>query len=117
MEDLFLHETKIHGTLDFPYVVYHGKMPDFIVSFPRHWHNEAEIIYVASGEIKITVWSRTYHVHAGDMILLMPQVIHSLEQVDARRAEYYNIVFHFSIFGNDACYDKYLKPFITHKKQ
>ena len=116
MDDLFLHETKIHGTLDFPYAVYHVKMPDFIAFFPRHWHDEAELIYVASGKMKITVWSHTYYAYAGDIIILMPQVIHSLEQIDSQNAEYYNIVFHFSIFGNDSCYEKYLKPFMTHTK-
>lgn len=117
MDDLLLHETKIHGTLDFPYVVYHGKMPDFIVSFPRHWHDEAELIYIARGKMKVTVWSHTYYACAGDIIILMPQVIHSLEQIDSVSTEYYNIVFHFSMLGNDSCSEKYLKPFLTHQRK
>lgn len=119
MNNSLLHETKIHGTLDFPYIVYHGKIPDFIHSYPLHWHDEAELIYVKSGHAKITVWSNTYHVQEGDIIILMPHAIHSIEQMDSYPAEYFNIVFHFSILENSeetSCYNKYLKPFFTHKK-
>lgn len=119
MNNILLHETKIHGTINFPYIVYHGKIPDFIHSYPLHWHDEAEIIYITEGTAKITVWSDTYHVQEGDMIILMPHVIHSIEQTDSQHAEYFNIVFHFSILEKpeeNNCYDKYLKPFLTHEK-
>ena len=119
MNNTLLHETKIHGTIDFPYIVYHGKIPDFIHSYPLHWHDEAEIIYVTKGCAKITVWSNTYHVQEGDIVILMPHAIHSIEQLDSHHAEYFNIVFHFSILEKpeeNSRYDKYLKPFLTHEK-
>ena len=119
MNSTLLHETKIHGTVDFPYIVYHGKIPDFIHSYPLHWHEEAELIYVTSGSIKITVWTTTYHAKEGDIVILMPHVIHSIEQIDSIDAEYFNIVFHFSLLEKseeNVCYDKYLKPFITYEK-
>ena len=116
MDDALLHETKIHGTIDFPYIVYPGRIPEYIQSFPRHWHEEAELIYVASGCLKVTVWSEAYQLSAGDIVIVLPHTIHSIEQIGSESAAYYNIVFHFSIFGNDACYEKYLKPFLTHEK-
>ena len=119
MNNTLLHETKIHGTVDFPYIVYHGKIPDFIHSYPLHWHDEAEIIYITKGCMKITVWSHTYQVQEGDIIILMPHTIHSIEQLDSHHAEYFNIVFHFSILEKpeeNSLYDKYLKPFLTHEK-
>lgn len=119
MNNTLLHETKIHGTIDFPYIVYHGKIPDFIHSYPLHWHDEAEIIYVTKGCAKITVWSNTYHVQEGDIVILMPHAIHSIEQLDSHPAEYFNIVFHFSILEKpeeNSRYDKYLKPFLAHEK-
>ena len=117
MSDSLLHETKIHGTLDFPYIVYPGKIPEYITSYPRHWHEEAELIYVAGGKLKVTVWSEAFSLHSGDMVIVLPHAIHSIEQIGSERAEYYNIVFDFSIFGKDAGYDKYLKPFLTHEKK
>lgn len=119
MNHTLLHETKLHGTIDFPYIVYHGKIPDFIHSYPLHWHDEAEIIYVTSGCAKITVWSNTYYVQEGDIVILMPHVIHSIEQIDSNHTEYFNVVFHFSLLEkseNNICYEKYLKPFLTHEK-
>ena len=119
MNDHLFQETKIHGTPDFPYIVYHGKIPDFIHSFPLHWHNEAEIIYVVRGRLKVTVWSAAYYVQEGDMVIIMPHVIHSMEQIGVNEAEYFNILFHFSILGDmdkDPCYEKYLQPFVTHEK-
>ena len=117
MNDALLHETKIHGTVDFPYIVYPGRMPEYITSYPRHWHEEAELIYVTGGQLRVTVWSETFSLRSGDMVIVLPHAIHSLEQIGSFRAEYYNIVFHFSIFGKDAGYDKYLKPLLTHEKK
>lgn len=117
MGDSLLHETKIHGTIDFPYIVYPGRIPEYIQSYPRHWHEEAELIYVSGGHLKVTVWSETFHVTSGDIVIVLPHAIHSIEQIGTESAEYYNIVFHFSIFGKDTSYDKYLKPFLTHEKK
>lgn len=116
MNDFRLRETKIHGTVDFPYIVYHGKIPEFIRAFPQHWHDEMELIYVASGQIKISVWADTYCVCAGDIVIVLPHSIHAIEQISTKRAEYYNIVFHFSILGDDPCSEKYLTPFLKHEK-
>lgn len=119
MNTSLIYETKIHGTVDFPYIVYHGKIPDYIHSYPLHWHDESEIIFVTKGCAKITVWSDTYHVHEGDIVIMMPHTIHSIEQIDSRYAEYFNIIFDFSILEKpeeSICYDKYLKPFLTHEK-
>ena len=119
MNNPLLHETKIHGTVDYPYIVYHGKIPDFIHSYPLHWHEEAEIIYITKGCVNITVWANTYQVQEGDMIILMPHTIHSIEQIESRHAEYFNIVFHFSVLEKpeeNRLYDKYLMPFLTHAK-
>lgn len=117
MSDSLLHETKIHGTVDFPYIVYPGRIPEYITSYPQHWHEEAELIYVTGGHLKVTVWSEAFQLRAGDIVIVLPHAIHSLEQIGDESGEYYNIVFDFSIFGKDAGYDKYLKPFLTHKKK
>lgn len=117
MGDSLLHETKIHGTVDFPYIVYPGRIPEYITSYPRHWHEEAELIYVTGGQLRVTVWSEAFSPRSGDIVIVLPHAIHSIEQIGSERAEYYNIVFDFSIFGKDAGYDKYLKPFLTHEKK
>lgn len=116
MDELLLHETKIHGTVDFPFVVYAGRIPEYITAFPRHWHEEAELIYVTGGLLNVTVWAQSYLLEPGDIVIVLPHAIHAIEQVRAEKAEYYNIMFNFSILGEDRLADKYLKPFLNHEK-
>ena len=116
MGEKLLHETKIHGTVEFPFVVYPGKVPEYITAFPRHWHEEAELIYVTAGRLNVSVWAKNYLLEPGDIVIVLPHAIHAIEQVRSEKAEYYNIVFNFSILGEDRLADKYLKPFLNHEK-
>lgn len=119
MNNIPLHETKLHGTPDFPYIVYHGKIPDFINTFPLHWHDELELIYITKGQMNITIWSHSFPVYQGDIVIILPHVIHSIEQTDSHSAEYFNILFNFSLLStteDDICYTKYLRPFLSHEK-
>ena len=117
MSNFLLHESKIHGTVDVPYIVYPGRIPEFITCYPPHWHEDAELIYVTAGQLRVTVWSETFSLRAGDIVIILPHAIHSMEQIGREHAHYYNIVFNFSIFGMDTGYDKYLKPFLTQEKK
>lgn len=115
-----MHETKTHGTLAFPYAVYKGNIPEYIKSFPLHWHDELEIIYVERGRGTVTAGSKRYDVKEHDMIVVLPQTIHSIEQYKNESMEYYNILFDFSLLTystNDVCYEKYFKPLYNHTKQ
>lgn len=108
-----MHETKLHGKPDFPYTVYRGKLPEYIRSYPLHWHEEMELITVASGCGVVTVQARRYEVRAGDLLLIQPQLIHGMEQLGNAPMEYFNILFRLSLLGGgleDACYERYLKP-------
>ena len=119
MGELTMHETKTHGTISFPYAVYKVDIPDCIRSFPLHWHDEMELIYVGSGRGAVTVQSRRYDVQEGDIAIVLPQTVHAIEQSGDSSMRYFNILFDFSLFNysaNDGCYDKYFKPFYTHAK-
>ena len=108
-----IHETKLHGKRTFPYTVYRGVMPEYLRTFPLHWHDEMERIAVTGGQGIITVQQQRLTVRAGDILLVPPQVVHSMEQLEDHEMEYYNILFRFSLLENsqqDSCYEKYLKP-------
>lgn len=108
-----IHETKLHGKRTFPYTVYRGVMPEYLRTFPLHWHDEMELIPVTGGQGIITVQQQRLTVRAGDLLLIPPQVVHSMEQLGDHEMEYYNILFRFSLLENsqqDSCYEKYLKP-------
>ncbi len=56
---------------------------------------------------------------AGDLVVLLPHVVHSIEPGGSDSGEYFNIMFHPSLFQGsegDLCYDKYVVPFLNGKK-
>lgn len=115
MDNTNLHETKIHGSLTFPYSVYHGRIPDWLHSYPLHWHEGFELIYCESGVLRTTLWGHSYTLCSGDLLVVLPQAVHSIEQAGSEAGEYYNIIFLPSIFmgaEGDPCYEKYVLPFI-----
>lgn len=119
MHSKTLHETQIHGQLSFPYIVYKGSIPEFFSSYPLHWHDEMELIYICSGQGVITIQSHQYIVKADDIVIIPPQMVHSIEQYFKCTMEYFNILFHFSLLNyasNDTCYEKYFKPLYCHTK-
>ncbi|MEE1061423.1 MAG: AraC family transcriptional regulator [Ruminococcus sp.] len=117
MENI-LHETKVHGKLTFPYMVYRGQLPEYIQSFPVHWHKEMEIIYVVNGQGTVTVQTTRYNLCEGDIILIQPETLHSIEQLDDKHMEYFNIIFDFNLLENNTsyCYINYLKPIYERRK-
>lgn len=117
MENI-LHETKVHGKLTFPYMVYRGQLPEYIQSFPVHWHKEMEIIYVVNGHGTVTVQRSKYNLCEGDIILIQPETLHSIEQLDNQHMEYFNIIFDFNLLESDTsyCYINFLKPIYEHTK-
>lgn len=44
---------------------------------PNHWHDAVEIIYLLEGELSVTIESASYHLCAGQCILVNSCVIHS----------------------------------------
>ena len=111
-------ETKTHGSPNFPYIVYRGKLPEYLQSYPIHWHNEMEIIYVLSGMGVITVQTNSYKVHTGDIILIQPGLLHSIEQTEDQEMEYFNILFDFGLLETkqSVCYEKYFRKIYEHKR-
>lgn len=119
MRSKTLHETQIHGQLSFPYIVYKGNIPEFFFSYPLHWHDEMELIYIRSGQGIITIQAHQYIVKSDDIVIVPPQMVHSIEQFQKSKMEYFNILFHFSLLNystNDTCYEKYFKPLYCHTK-
>lgn len=111
MQDKAFFETKTHGEVAFPYVVYKGDIPNFIHSFPLHWHDEMEFIYVTDGNGIVTVRSSRYEVSSGDIIVIPPQTVHSISSIDNCSMLYYNIIFSLSFLDNDdICHNKYFEP-------
>lgn len=47
------------------------------VGFPLHWHERMEFIFLKDGSLDLQIGEETYVAHAGDVIILMPMILHS----------------------------------------
>ncbi len=48
-------------------------------SFPTHLHDDFELITVTEGEMEVTIDRHSYHLTAGDAVLVFPNQVHALE--------------------------------------
>lgn len=115
------YENKIHGSTEFPYTIYHSRIPEYLYSYPLHWHNEMEIIYVSSGSCVITVNRIPVQIFAGDIIFILPGTLHAIDRHENDTVDFFNIVFDIlllkSAAPSDICYEKYLKPYLENQIQ
>lgn len=108
-------EKKSHGDDAFPYITYLCTIPLDFASVPTHWHNEYEIIYIKKGVGIISLDLEPHDVKAGDILLIAPGQLHSIEQKQNETMEYENIIFGQDIITNkhnDFCYNKYFHSLI-----
>ena len=107
--------------MEFPYVIYHSRIPDYLYSYPLHWHNEMEIIYVISGSCTITINRLPVQVYAGDIIFILPDTLHSIDRHEHNKVDFFNIVFDIRLLESatpsDACFDRYLRPYLESQIQ
>ncbi|MDO5519054.1 MAG: AraC family transcriptional regulator [bacterium] len=115
-----IHETKTHGQLTFPYIIYRGNIPKYLSSYPLHWHEEFEIVYIVKGKGLISIQSQNYVCTDRDILLISPGQIHSFSQYEDAQMEYFNLLFRFSLLEeniNAICYQKYLLSILNGQKR
>ena len=94
----------------FGYYVAHKRS---FVGFPPMFHNHCEIVYVVSGEIRMTVDDKERALRRGEMCCVFPYVVHSYE--NAPEAEFYIILFEpdvLNIFESELASKKLISPYI-----
>lgn len=87
------HERKEHSHSDFPYVTYPCSIPLDFSMVPLHWHEDMELIYVKKGVGIVSIDLHTYEAKAGDIFIIAPGQLHSIEQSGQSSMEYENIIF------------------------
>ena len=111
----FFKETGQKGDFMLPYTVCKTVMPDFYTTYPMHWHDEMEVVYVEKGEYDVYIDLEKYHVRQGDILIVDPYLLHSFRQYNDVRTIFRTIIFNMNMLtGNntDACAIKYLTPFL-----
>ena len=94
-------EKTVHGTALLPFAKYHLNISDMLPFYPIHWHEEVEIIKVQSGKGSFCVDGSWYQCTGGDIIILRPFVMHSINQFESCDMSMDAIVFNLRLLGSD----------------
>ncbi len=111
-------EIKTHGNLNFPFNIYLCSIPLDFASVPAHWHNDMEIIYIKKGQGIISVDLEPYPVQAGEIVLIAPGQLHSIEQYEDASMEYENIIFQLNMLmaaTDDLCSEHFFTPILHNR--
>ena len=70
-------ELHPHGTLDFPCAAYLAPYTDSEDSaIPWHWHEEMEMVYIQSGQMKLQIPGKTFHLKEGEVFFINSNILH-----------------------------------------
>ena len=108
-------ETKPHTTAEFPYNTYLCSIPGDFTHVPLHWHSELELIVIKKGRGIVSADLEKRAVSSGDIVLIRPGQLHSIEQEQNHNMKYENIIFkpELLISGSaDLCAIRYILPFM-----
>lgn len=106
-------ENKIHSSIYIPYTYYHCALPEYPY-VPLHWHTEFEISYISKGKGEFRCDDQTFIAKAGDIVIILPNKLHSIYPVDHQGVVYDTIVFNESMIngtGEDRAYLECLSQF------
>lgn len=111
-------EKAVHGTALLPFAKYHTSISEMLPFYPIHWHEEMEIIRVQSGRGYFCADGKRYDAEAGDIIILRPFVMHSINRLEGQDMEMDAIVFNLRLLETgeaDLCTLKYFAPLLNEK--
>lgn len=106
-------EKKEHGQSGFPYITYPCSIPLDFPKVPLHWHDEMELIYIKKGCGIVSIDFTVYQVEAGDILVIVPGQLHTIEQSPGIAMEYENIIFQLRMLTSlhgDLCTEEYFLP-------
>lgn len=112
-------EKKRHGDVLMPFVIYGTMMPTLFSSFPVHCHEEIEMILCDCGKCRYTIAGEDVDLGFGDILVIMPWVLHSFRLVDKDdsflAATYLISLDMITNHTVDICASKYFMPMLSRK--
>lgn len=117
-------EKRKEMTSGLPYITYLCSIPLDFTKVPLHWHDEMELIYIKKGRGRVSVGLVSldlvsYEVREGDIVIVCPGQLHTIEQQGRESMEYENIIFQMELLNSrhpDSCWEKYLSPILHGQK-
>jgi AraC-like DNA-binding protein len=75
-------------TLETPYDMYLFDTDLFTLPHRAHWHYYVELLYMYEGYMTVECDNEPYVLHSGDLLIIMPKVVHSIYSSDPGRVRY-----------------------------
>lgn len=94
MDIRVLQENRLHGNPQFPLAVYLLERRANETILDNHWHEEAEFLWVVSGQAVFQIGLSTFELHAGEGIYIPCGEVHGGYSLNHSECTYMAIVFH-----------------------
>lgn len=116
IEESSLRESSPLVTEDFPFRTDCTNIQEYpCQSFPWHWHEDVEILYIVKGKLCVKIPQRQFILCEGDIIFLPSNVLHSTEAVGNYDGIHKEYIFSPTFIGgnwNSVIMQKYVLPII-----
>lgn len=102
-----------HGSTSFPIGCYYddlGKNP-----VPWHWHEELEVVVVASGSCTVAAGEKRFMLNRGEGFFVNAEILHGCWDLDDSQCRFHSLVFHPRLVGgslDSVFYQDYVDPLI-----
>lgn len=111
MNDPTSKENRIHSSGIKPFSYYKCVIPDHFYCVPMHWHSEFEINFIREGSAEFICGEDKFTSAKGDIIITLPNVLHSIYPCEHTSQVYDTLVFSSEIFGSSGA-DRYINECI-----
>lgn len=117
---LNLKENTHHGDFILPFSTYLCSFSNSNTYVPIHWHEEMEITLVTTGSGLHKIDLTPFNIEEGDIILVKPFSLHSIEQIDNKNMIWDTMVFNLNMLNSaltDGCLIKYFAPIFNNENE
>lgn len=109
-------EQAKHGESFFPVQKYITQFSSDYPTVTTHWHEEAELTLITSGNCLYQVNLMNYKAKTGDLLFIPPMLLHSITRDNCEEVVSETYVFHMNFLGGnstDICSTQYLRPIMN----
>ena len=116
MNNISSKENRVHSSEIKPFSYYRCTFYDYFNYVPMHWHSEFEINFIHHGMAEFICDDEKFTSSIGDIVIIQPNVMHSIYPRVDTRPDYDTLVFSDEIFGtfnSDRYINQCIKPLIN----
>lgn len=93
-------EHREHGSEYKPFGYYKCSIPEYFINVPLHWHPELELNYILDGCAEFICGDEKFSAHAGELVVILPDMLHSVSRSGENHCAYDTLVFGLSMLGS-----------------